>query len=301
MRQRYITILGFLFVFGLIGCRSTSLEAVPSPSTSIAIVGTAVPPSSNPIVATPETAAPAETQTWASPDGVWTATQGLIAPYERDGQEWFQASLVVRNTTDGREWVVVDEERGYGLGFEAPILYQWSADQSALYYSSSIVGDGCGLFAYNKGLYAVDLATGKQTKVAPARTRFLALSSDESRVAYEDETTPTEVVVRVLATSAEQRFTLPALAVAQQVGEFTWTPDNQYLLFIVATNACDPGDWRHSIYSYNPATGDVTPLVADAVEQFHIRTVDTEAAILVDQNQIIHKLDILTGELSAVP
>jgi WD40 repeat protein len=192
-----------------------------------------------------------------SPDGRWQAlaTESEQVSLDGDLAFFFYVELTVTSLEDGRTWKPVSEWHVYGLGHEpAPRPFLWSQDGRYLYYTSLIVPDGaCGFFA-NSGefLDRLDLTNGSVAVLQPPYSRWmLAISPDETRMAYLSASDGSSLIVRDLAVAYTEgpagevsiQWQIPLEIVSPEVvSQIDWSPDGQKVLVTVAeiANNCQP-------------------------------------------------------------
>ncbi len=192
-------------------------------------------------VSTPQPTEPplSEEVVW-SPDGRWVARSLASAPVTRgtgDAESTtYHVVLTVVRVDGSREWKVIDDELRYGLGWSAPRVLQWSRDGRYLYYTHFVSGDGCALFISGTDLWRVDLQDGRTLQLAPDVSISIALSPDETTLAYIDGTGAPTLVLRDLATAAERR--VPVGTPGQQAGNIRWLPGDGGLEVTLAAAPC---------------------------------------------------------------
>ncbi|MBE2224884.1 MAG: PD40 domain-containing protein, partial [Anaerolineae bacterium] len=156
-------------------------------------------------------------QTVVSPDGSWQATVTQSEPTIVDSEEKFYATL---SATDGQTtWTPIAEWRGYGLGLAYPVIQQWSANGRYLYYSNKIAVDGCAIFNNGMDLYRLDVTDGSvDTLLDTGLTWNLALSPDETQIAYTEFNGQEVVAVLHDTDSAKEQRVVVMDSVAAQAG-----------------------------------------------------------------------------------
>ncbi len=208
---------------------------------------------------------------YPSPDGRFQATLSQSDPVIVNGSEQFYTSLVVEGGTTS--WKPVDEWRGYGLGYVYPIIQQWSDDGRYLYYSNITSFDGCMIFNSGMDLHRLDVTNGRTDLLLDTGlTNNLALSPDESQIAYTQFNGQDVVVVlRDAATGKEQSVAVATAAADAQSGNIFWSPDGSFFLLAVAHNPCS-ANWTHSIVRVTVARGGLTAvtLIEKDARQFTI-------------------------------
>jgi hypothetical protein len=278
---------------------AATVEVVPTVETAVSpdVSLTTTPPSLA-VTATPTIFS--DLNLIVSPSGEWAVAIAPLAPYVREELEYFQARLAVQSLTDGTEHVVVEEERGYGLGYEPITFIQWSADGTAFYYSDTPSPDGCAPFLLWHNLYRVTLADGESTAIGPDLFSAMALSPNEQHLVYLNGQS---LVIRDLPAGNEINYQLPPYEESGQVGNFLWSPDSQSVLFLVAEQPCDPDQRRTTIYRYDLPTATLGVVLRDSPELFVLRSWDTADSVTLYQSRTdeVLTLNVLTGQFSPVP
>lgn len=288
-----------VILLAAVGCVA-SPGATPA-ATAPFIGATATPPA--PGVTPPATVDATATNTWqsTSPDGQWIAEGSMRGPYLEGEQEKYHTSLTVRSRDGQVTWPVVDQVSNYGLGYTIPVPFTWSADGQRLYVTNQPVPDGCALFVNGSDLLRVDLAAGAVTQLVPPVASSLALSPDETQLAYVGWGAGPELVVQPLAGGDSVRVPLAAEGDAAQAGNITWSPDGQSVLVTVAFNPCLEGQWTQSIVRVDLAPVLQTILVdRDARRPDTVSWTDPARAQLRDAAGQNWWLNVATGEVSPV-
>ena len=178
------------------------------------------------------------TTTNRSPDGRWSAT-GLAA-FPRSAPEKYYARMTVARSDGSAAWTVIDLWSPYGMGYTTPEVLQWSRDGGAVYVTNKGHPDGCAPFVNATDLLRVDLATGTITQIVPAVGLWLALSPDETKLAYAGFK-ERGLVVRDLATGKEQETGLKRRTGADfgdAIGLIVWSADSSTVVYTVAVRPC---------------------------------------------------------------
>jgi hypothetical protein len=193
-----------------------------------------------------------------SPDGEWAA-QGAATPATDAGTRhvWLNVSK-----TDGTvDWRVVDEWSAQALGQTTPKPFAWSQNGRYLYFTNFGVPDGCPRFVNGSDMHRVDLSDGSVTVVVPGVGFWLALSPDESQVAYIGYG-DRGLVVRDLATGEEREVALDSDVEDAQLGHVVWSPDGTRLVLTAGFDSCGPQEERtHSIIGVDLSEGSHTMLI----------------------------------------
>jgi hypothetical protein len=278
----------------------------------LAAAGCVASPTTTPVADTPAITATATllpttdaaaANTWQSLslDGQWIAEGSMEGPYLEGDQEKYRTRLTVRRTDGQVTWPVIDQVANYGLGYTIPVPVQWSADGQSLYVTHQPVPDGCALFVNGSNLLRVDLENGSVTELVPAVGSSLALSPDETQLAYVGWGADTELVVQPLGGRDSVRVPLAAGRDAVQAGNIIWGPEGTSLLLTVAFNPCQEGAWMQSIVRIDLAPVRKTILVdRDARRLDTVSWSDPARARLHDAAGNDWWLDVTTGEVTLV-
>jgi hypothetical protein len=228
----------------------------------------------------------------------------LAALPRRGGTEYY-TRLVVERVDGSQAWTPVDTWGPTGLGYTIPAPVQWSRDGRAFYFTNRPHPDGCALLVNGSDLLRLDLETGQATRLLPDVGLSLALSPDETTVAYVGYG-GRGLTVHDLMTGEEQSLPFDlgpdaAEAGGAQAGLPVWAPAGDWLALTVAHAPCgDPDRRAHSIVLFEVAGGTALVLVERDARQFV--TVDWPAPDrlrLADAGGTIWTLDPETGELAA--
>lgn len=291
-------------VIGLLataGC--TALPTATPAAAGPAQAATATPPGSGPGDTPSPTAAVTADNTWqaTSPDGQWIAEGSMVGPYLDGDQEKYRTRLTV-HSRDGRvTWPIIDQESNYGLGYVIPVVLHWSADGLHLYITHQPVPDGCALFVNGSDLLRANLSKGSVTELVPAVGSSLALSPDETQLAYVGWGADVALVVQPLGGGDSVRVPLVTGGDTVQAGNITWSPDGQSLLLTIAFNPCQEGQWTQSIVRIDLAPVSQTTLVdRDARRLDTVAWTDPARAQLRDAAGNDWWLDVVTGEVTPV-
>lgn len=232
-----------------------------------------------------------------SPDGQWLATAGQSAPMMIEDREFLYVALTV---TDGTNtWDVVDQWRGYGLGYTWPAVFQWSNDGQSLYYTNLTSIDGCSIFNNGSDLYRLDLSNGMTEELLAEGSTFnLSLSPDESKLAYISR--QLAFVVIDLASGSEQSVSLVNNTLPSQADKILWSSDGETAVVTIVHNPCS-ADESSTIMRLNVPDITATALVENDERAFRIDSwVNTEEneIRLVDKAGAFWRLNIESGALT---
>lgn len=295
---------GVLLLLTIAGCVATPTNVTPGIAAVPTGINTTIPtgpaPGTTPVV----TVDAADGRTWSStsPDGRWIAEGSMEGPFMEGDQEKYRVHLVVRRVDGQATWSVVDQVSNYGLGYTVPVPFHWSTDGQSLYVTNAPVPDGCALFVNGSDLQRVDLTSGTVTEVVPAVGSSLALSPDETHLAYVGWGADTVLVVRSLDGADVARVPLAVGPDSAQAGNIVWSPDGQSVLVTIAYNPCVTDQWTQSIVRV-----DLAPVLQNILVDRDERLLETVSwseparAHLRDGAGKDYWLDTRTGGMSPVP
>ena len=238
--------LGFLIALLLAAVYASCGPRPPAPTqpaTPVATVTqsptrTHLPIKTPPVILTPTERLPTPTRkspndrTWSaqSPDGHWIA-EGALQEFWGEPCE-VHTSLTVKRVAGSQAWEVWSDKQNCGLGGSIPIALQWSSDGQRFYFTNLVLSDGCAEFSNGSDLHQVNLNTGAVKQIAPAIGSALALSPDETQLAYMGQR---GLIVRDLISGVERESALPTGA---QAGRLLWSPDGSALVFTLTEQPC---------------------------------------------------------------
>jgi dipeptidyl aminopeptidase/acylaminoacyl peptidase len=172
---------------------------------------------------------------WAStsPNGKWVAV-GLVAfPRENIGGQPAYVRVMIFSADGKTHWTIIDEWQDVNLGFPTPEPLQWSRDGKYFYFTYRVIPDGCSAFPFLTDLQQVNLENGATDDLLPDSALALALSPDDSQLAYFGR----GLILRDLATG-EERETKIDPGKDFNVGNILWSPDGSALALTLAINPC---------------------------------------------------------------
>lgn len=247
-----------------------------------------------------------ESQKLYSPDGRCTWDRLLAssmketANWKYDNQFYVRLSIACILGDEYKEvnWILVDEWKLQGLGYSIPAVLGWSADGGKLYFHDEIIPDGCALVGgYQENFRQVDMETGNITLLFPELRSGATLSPDSTRLVYYDMQNK-DVAVYTFASGEAQHtlLTFPDPPVYWAVGNFTWSPDGQSVLFVmVYGDACNPSG--ASIQKLDVARGDIRMKWVSTVRTASIIEWIDPLRVVIIIGQEHHLLDPVTGIL----
>ena len=298
MRRSSKAIAGMLIV----GSLALTACATPPPSTAVPPQATAPTLRATSVATTPVPTPNAvhmdiATSSATSPDGQWVAETTVATP--RSGDSYY-TNLTVTDTAGTSGWVMIDSWAPYGLGYTVPRPFHWSNDGNYLYVTNEPVPDGCTLFVNGSDLQRVDLSNGQVTRIVEPVGLWLSLSPDETKLAYLSWEGDRPLVVRDLASGAENAIKLPAGGDANwQAGNVVWSPDGDSLVVTIANAPCS-GGWARStsIVQVNLSTLEAKPVIEDDDRLLvTAEWPEPSTIVLQDQNGKQVKMNAETGQI----
>lgn len=252
-----------IFILILTGCSPTeptsasTISTQPTPDPSATFVPTSTRPQPTPSLSANEVASgvfsdlAVETQRLVSPDGRCTWDRLLAyaiketAIRKYDNQFYMRVSITCVLGDEYKEvnWLPVDGWGGQGLGYSIPALLGWSADGKRMYFYDQIIPDGCQpVGEWQENFRQLDLETGNVTLLLREMRSGASLSADTTRLVYFDLKNKDVGVYRLVSGEVQHlALAVPEQPVYWDVGEFTWSPDGQSVLFVmVIGDACNP-------------------------------------------------------------
>ena len=308
-----------IIVFILSGCGpsvepNTDLTAttLPAPDSTETSLPTATKPKPAPTISTNEIASGVfsdlmvETQRLYSPNGRCTWDRLLAysiketAVKKYDNQFYMRVSVacVLGDAYKEVNWLPVDGWTGQGMGYAIPALLGWSADGERMYFYDQIIPDGCQLIGgWQKNFRQLDLATGNITLLFQELRSGASLSADTKRLVYYDMQKK-DVGVYTFASGEVQHiaFTIPEQTDDWDVGQFTWSPDRQSVLFVmIYGDACTPSG--ASIQKLDIAKGEIRMKWVSTVKTASIIEWVDPLRVVVTIGQEQHLLDPISGDI----
>jgi len=171
-----------------------------------------------------------------SPDGTWLAT-GLVAfTKENIGGQLAYIRLIIFSADGKTNWTILDQWKEVNLGFPVPTPLKWSRDGNHFYFTQRVIPDGCSAFPFLTELQQVNLQDGSVANLLSDSAIALALSPDDSQVAYflggEGG-----LILRDLKTGRKEETKLNP-SKDFDAGNILWSPDGQSLALTLAINPC---------------------------------------------------------------
>ncbi|MBK6712081.1 MAG: hypothetical protein IPG51_17370 [Chloroflexi bacterium] len=279
LRLKLMFVISAVFLFVIIvAClpvaeRNTELEPVKAsvtPSVTLTIVPTNTPKPTASHTSTPKptptsttTPVPTSTMTatplptpevlhsYSSPSGEWTATFAEGNFFNEPDSFLFQ----VVNAGGEVEWVVehiIPKPGQRGLwSISFPTVLDWSNDEQTMYYTYNGVGDGCGPFREDFGLFRFDLQKGQSEElVAPREGYWMAVAPNDEKAAYLKYGENDELILFDFATQEKVVVKLGYDPEIEYIlfSNLTWSPDSNALLALGEENVCATGMFLDTRY-----------------------------------------------------
>ena len=248
IRKQLIYVISLLVIL-------TSCTSMPTQSPTIDITITPQPiftltpePTNTPSpIGTPETETVVFEES-TSPDGLWGAT--IIRTIQGEN---YNIRFTVSNNFNDQTWVIenLDFKKPEPLvGYHYPYIFTWSDNGKYLYYSHLTTGgDGCYVPSRPGGfdLRRVDLLTGEDVVIQEEGGTWLALSPDESKLAYV-QGWDGNVTLLNIENQNEQIIPLPPITDVYGLVDTTdyvfWSPDGNSFVYAFLWGDC--GDYFFS-------------------------------------------------------
>lgn len=254
-----------LEVMLLSACVAETPSPAPTPTqTSSPAVPTftaAVLPSPNPLTS--------DVTMWSSPspDGKLVARGILSTPNDKSSNGATYANVSVGKPNGPVLWTLVDGWLPVGLGAYTPQPLQWSSDGRIFYYTNRQSVEGCKpLPANGSDLWSVDIATGRIVQLLPLKAYYLALSPDESRLAYIEQGS-LNLVFRNFKKGGTEKTVSIDPNMPFDAGNLFWSPDGTMLVVTLANKPCP----NYSIEK--PPFTDTTSILIVDMQTYTVKTV----------------------------
>lgn len=236
-----------------------------------------------------------------SPNGKWAVHIELSKPVSSgEFQESFYTRVTVISQDKQTVWTPIAEWRGYGLGFNRPIIFHWSQNGLYLYLADYAIPDGCPGFGYTSNLKRVDLRTGEADPIAPQLAGVISLSPDESTLVA---LTHNAITLYDLQTSQDQTISYRVEADFWISGNIVWSPDEREFLFAAMIDGCGPPEQgTTSIWHVNASKGEVITIASNDTRGLIIQEwARDNQVLLIDKNGKQWWLDVNSGDITDAP
>jgi len=242
--------------------------------------------------------------TSTSADGNWLAELWRQSEQDKDTRI---VSLEVTHSS-GTKWIAeVLHTNEFYYFYAWP--FHWSKDGEFFYFTHrDAISDGCFGFKDSNGsdLWQLNLVTGQVKEIVPKVGGWLALSPDETRLAYLSYWPP-QIIVRDFETGEDKTADLEILKEYPHLitygSHLIWSPDGKYLAFTMELDVC--GEIirpPHSIVLVNANSLEQRTIVSEDERSFFSETWDDASYIILkDFDENTWKLSVLDGEVEALP
>ena len=238
-------------------------------------------------------------KTFSSPNGNWIAS--IYSPTDRNAPQF---ATKVRKTDGKFEWTLdyhtsQFEEEAYYYPF------YWTNDGQQLYLATYRAMDGCGKvleFYTGSGLLNLNLQTGELSEIVyekPLASYAFSISPTESLLVYaeEGEKPPS---IRVKNAFGEEVNSITLDEKFDGVGNFTWFPSEDEILFVATENVCkDNQNFALIILNLNTLK---TKVIVDKFDRnlTAMEWESTEVLQMIDGQGNIWILDLKSSQLTMV-
>jgi hypothetical protein len=225
-----------------------------------------------------------------SPDGKWVASGQRLSAMNPCG---IHTILKVTKAQGSKVWLAWEDDQPCALGTTNPKPLHWSKDGNFLYFTNVPIPDGCGELVNSSDLQRLNLQTGKVTQLMPGSGLAMALSPDETQVAY-IAYYGRGLVIRELATGKERELKLPE----GLGGSLVWAPDASALALTLDPRGCSNA---YSVVWVDTQTFELKTLIdSDSRKFVTIDWKSGDAVTVMDKDQKVWQVDAETGEVSPV-
>ena len=178
-----------------------------------------------------------------SPNGEWRGVV-TITTIGEDINILFELS----NTASGQVWQIENKDikkpENPMDGYLYPYVFKWPDNDNFLYYSHLTTGgDGCYIPSKPGGydLRKINLSTGEETLILDKRGTWLALSPDETKLAYV-QGWDGNVTLLDIKSQTEQMIPLPSITNVDGAVDTTdyvlWSPDGNSFIYAFLWGDC---------------------------------------------------------------
>jgi hypothetical protein len=230
-----------------------------------------------------------------------TDQEWIASIYKSSENDQYFMTLVVEKRDHSRKWIVgkISTDKTKVVA-EYPSPFHWSSDGKTLYFTHQGFQDGCFSYAAGgKGLFSLDLATGKVRTILHEFASQMKFSPDESMLAFVDYgRTGLQVLDVATGDKIEFEHLYPDL-LTNQYG-LVWSPNNDQVAFTILLEACIT-DKATSIVIADIASMSQKILVKE--DERHLGSEEwlEESRILVsDWSENSWYLNPKTGELTSI-
>ena len=244
-------------------------------------------------------------QSVVSPSGKWLALT-MIIKSESEIDNKNSSMLVIVNQQNSAERTIEKIDFTSWLGYSVPWSLAWSENEDYLYYTHRF-GGGDGCFGEDDylgiDLHRFNLDSGESTQLTPKLGYWLALSPDQSMVAY--LTNDKKLRIRNIETGEEREtFIKEQLKYSDQIithaSNLIWSLDNKELLLTLQVNVCVmEDDATNSIIKVDAKTLTQRVLVfEDPNRPITLAWPDNGLALVQDENSLYWWLNPVNGQMT---
>jgi hypothetical protein len=244
-------------------------------------------------------------QSVISPSGKWLALVMMTrVDNGTDNKDSFRLVVVNQQHLVERMIEKIDVERL--MGYSIPWVLSWSENEEYLYYTHRF-GGGDGCFGeddfFGTDLYRFDLDSGETTQLAPQLGYWLALSPDQTMVAF--LTKSDTLKIRNIETGNEQEISIDEQqkhpnSILTHTSHLIWSPDGKELLLTLEVNVCAmEEDAKHSIIKVDAETLSQEALVLeDPNRPITLEWAQNGLVLVQDENNLYWWLNPINGQMS---
>jgi hypothetical protein len=237
---------------------------------------------------------------WSSTslDGKWVAVGLFAFPNESSREQLAYVRLIIFSADAKVRWTILDEWREVGLGFHSPAPLQWSRNGRYFYFTYRAIPDGCSVFPYQTDVQQVNLENGNVQDLLPEPAVAVALSPDDSQVAYSYFYGQPEMglAVKDLTTGEKEETTIDPDK-DFNAGNIVWSPDGKSFALTLVINPCT-GEYGLSKTVWAESTT-ILWVDAETLQQKVLIEEDPRLFVTVEWNEL-NKIVITDGEENSI-
>ena len=244
-------------------------------------------------------------QSIISPTGKWLALVMMTRVDHSSGNS-DSFRLVVVNQQNFAERIIEKIDVQRLMGYSVPWVLAWSENEDYLYYTHRF-GGGDGCFGdddfLGTDLYRFNLDSGESIELAPKLGYWLALSPDQSAVAY--LTNDNKLRIRNIETGEEREASIEEQLkypepVLTHASNLIWSPDGKQLLLTLQVNVCVmEEDAKHSIIKVDAETLSQKVLILeDPNRLITLESAGNGLVLVQDENRLYWWLNPINGQMT---
>lgn len=244
-------------------------------------------------------------QSSISPSGKWQALV-LMTRVDNGISHKDSFMLVVVNQQNFAESIIEKIDVQRLMGYSIPWTLAWSENEDFLYYTHRF-GGGDGCFSdddfFGTDLFRFDLENEETVQLAPKLGYWLALSPNQTSIAYLTNTNTLKI--RNIETGEEveisieekNKYSEPTLT---YLSNLIWSPNGKELLLTLEINVCAmEEDGKNSIIKIDAETLSQKVLVFEDYTRPKTLEWNNDGMVLVrDENRVYWWLNLLTGQMT---